>query len=65
MTQVIDKPGPTGIFTTTTKPSFFDENEMRTFSLYIDESEEQTQAILKRLGTNFSSNHDEVPAERI
>jgi hypothetical protein len=44
-TVVIDKEGPTGFITTTTQPQIFDENETRIFSLFIDESEGQTQAM--------------------
>jgi len=56
MTCCIDKEGPTGFITTTTKAETFDENETRLFSLYIDESEHQTKEILKRLGTRFENN---------
>lgn len=46
VTRSIEKDGPTGFFTTTTKPQLFDENETRTFSLFVNESEEQTKKIL-------------------
>ena len=49
VTRCIDKEGPTGFFTTTTKPQIFDENETRIFSLFINESEEQTKKILKHI----------------
>jgi len=64
-TITIDKPGPTGFITTTTKPQLFDENETRIFSIYADESDEQTKKILEKLGAQFESGEYEVPETEV
>jgi hypothetical protein len=64
-TVVIDKEGPTGFITTTTEPQIFDENETRLFSLYIDESEGQTQAIIDLIGDKYAQGKPEVPQVEI
>ncbi len=64
-TVVIDKEGPTGFITTTTQPQIFDENETRIFSLFIDESEGQTQAIIKLIGDKYAKENPGLPQAEI
>jgi DNA-binding transcriptional ArsR family regulator len=64
-TVVIDKEGPTGFITTTTQPQIFDENETRIFSLFIDESEGQTQAIIDLIGDKYAQSNPKVPQSEI
>lgn len=60
-TVVIDKEGPTGFITTTTDPQVFDENETRIFSLFIDESESQTQAVIDLIADRYAQENPKVP----
>jgi hypothetical protein len=46
----IEKEGPTGLLTTTTAIHLHPENETRFFSIYADDSTEQTAKVLKALG---------------
>ena len=64
-TQNIDKEGPTGFITTTTKSQIFDENETRIFSLYVNDTEDQTKGILKKLGDDFQRECIKVSDEEI
>lgn len=64
-THSIDKEGPTGFITTTTKSQIFDENETRIFSLYLNETEAQTKEIIKRMGSRFLNEGVEVPDEEL
>jgi len=65
VTRCIEKDGPTGFFTTTTRPQLFDENETRNFSLFVNDSEEQTKKILMKLGDQFTYNGNEISQEEI
>jgi hypothetical protein len=65
ITHSIDKPGPTGFITTTTQSQIFDENETRIFSLYINESQEQTTQIVAKLGSQYESGTYEVAESEI
>ena len=65
VTHSIDKPGPTGFITTTTQSQIFDENETRIFSLYINESQEQTTQIVAKLGSQYESGTYEVAESEI
>jgi hypothetical protein len=46
VTQTITKPGPTGLILTTTAERIHHENETRMFSVFVDESPEQTGRIM-------------------
>ena len=48
-TRVIERPGPTGLITTTTQVTLHPENETRLLSLPVSDSAEQTRAILRAL----------------
>ena len=56
----IDKAGPTGFITTTTKLRIFDENETRVFSLFVDESAEQTRRVCQRIGSEYEAGDNNV-----
>jgi hypothetical protein len=48
-TRVITKRGPTNLIVTTTADNLHHENETRLLSLTVDESEEQTRAVLRKI----------------
>jgi DNA-binding MarR family transcriptional regulator len=48
-TIVIEKNGPVALFVTTTRNALHPENETRMMSLEIDDSEEQTRAVLEKV----------------
>ncbi len=54
----LDKPGPTGLITTTTATALHPENETRMFSVTVDDSPEQTRAVLMALAEEDRSKHD-------
>jgi DNA polymerase I len=56
----IDKPGPTGFITTTTNPTLHEENESRLWSLVVDESAEQTAAVLRAVAEQYAAG-DGIP----
>lgn len=45
-TVLIEKPGPTGFITTTTLPKLHPENETRLLSINVNDTAEQTQAVM-------------------
>ena len=53
--RLIEKPGPTGIITTTTSAALHPENETRLLSLGVVDSPEQTAAVMRVLGTRAAS----------
>ena len=55
-TLVIEKHGPVCFMVTTTKRKLHPENETRMLSLDIDDSEDQTRAVLKKIAQNEGSN---------
>jgi DNA-binding transcriptional ArsR family regulator len=59
------KEGPTGCITTTTQPQLFDENETRVFSLYMDETEEQTKQICRDISGRFMLDRKLVSNEEL
>jgi hypothetical protein len=59
------KEGPTGCITTTTQPQLFDENETRVFSLYMDETEEQTKQICRDISGRFTLDRKLVSDEEL
>jgi hypothetical protein len=46
----IEREGPTGLITTMTKAATRDDNETRAWSLYVDDSKAQTEAVIESLG---------------
>ena len=59
-TRVITKKGPTNLIVTTTADSLHHENETRLLSLTVDESEEQTRAVMRKIAARRNR---PVPAE--
>jgi len=58
---LIDRPGPTGLITTTTAAALHPENETRLLSLSPTDSRAQTAAVMARLA---SDEHEEVDIEQ-
>jgi DNA polymerase-1 len=52
---LIEKDGPTGFVTTTTQLTLHDENETRLWSLFIDETPEQTAAVIQAVASSYNS----------
>jgi len=50
--RLIDKPGPTGLITTTTAPKLHPENETRLLSLGVIDTPEQTKAVMRALAAD-------------
>lgn len=50
--RVLEKEGPTGFITTTTKINLHPENETRLLSIDVNDSPDQTKNIMRRLATN-------------
>jgi hypothetical protein len=61
----IERPGPTGLVTTMTRASTREDNETRTWSLYVDDSKAQTLAVISAMAEaatgSSSSNLDTRP----
>lgn len=47
-TRMIEREGPTGLLTTTTAASLHPENETRLISITVDDSKQQTKAVMRR-----------------
>ncbi len=62
-TRIIVRPGPTNFVTTTTSPTLHDENETRQWSLTVDESPEQTRAVMRRTAERFAGVDPGPPPE--
>lgn len=52
-TITIEKTGPTGLIVTTTATSLHPENETRMLSVHVDDSPEQTRAVLDEVGRRW------------
>jgi hypothetical protein len=50
--RLIDKPGPTGLITTTTAPKLHPENETRLLSLGVIDTPDQTRAVMQALAAD-------------
>jgi hypothetical protein len=61
MTVRVEKEGPTNFIFTTTAPQIHQENETRHWSIFIDESEEQTGAIKGKIANSYSPDFSPVP----
>jgi hypothetical protein len=57
----ISQPGPTGLITTMTKAMTREDNETRAWSLYVDDSKEQTLRVVKRQAN--AATGDDTPPE--
>jgi hypothetical protein len=53
-TERIEKEGPVSFITTTTAASIHIENETRNFSIYMDESDEQTRRVKDKIADGYS-----------
>jgi hypothetical protein len=53
--RVVEKAGPTNLILTTTASSIHHENETRMLSVYPDESEEQTRAVMGMIAKQYGS----------
>jgi hypothetical protein len=58
--RTIDRPGPTGLITTTTALNLHPENETRLLSLTVPDTPEQTQAVLEAWGAAAAGGHDDL-----
>jgi hypothetical protein len=54
-TERIEKEGPTNFIVTTTSLKIHHENETRNWSVDVDESEEQTEAVKKKIADKYSN----------
>lgn len=63
VTQVKEVKGPVGFITTTTHPNIHSENETRCFSVYPNESTEQTERILSVISKQYSKGHKKIDEE--
>jgi hypothetical protein len=57
----IEKEGPTGLITTTTKVTLFDENETRLLSVTVDDTKEQTRRVMGELARRAQGTSDTPP----
>jgi len=54
--RLIEREGPTGLIVTTTLPTLHPENETRLLSITVNDSQDQTKAILKSLAEQNKMN---------
>jgi hypothetical protein len=59
--RLIERPGPTGLIVTTTKPSLHPENETRMMSITVSDSKDQTQAVFRALANGRPPDPDLAP----
>lgn len=60
--RLIEREGPTGLIVTTTKTGLHPENETRLLSLHVQDTQEQTRAVLKQLASDeLRTNLDRAP----
>jgi hypothetical protein len=61
--RVIEKQGPTNLILTTTASNIHHENETRMISVYPDESEEQTRAVMGRIANAYAGTDTSAEVE--
>lgn len=61
--KLIEREGPTGVLLTTTKIRLHPENETRLFSILVNDSPQQTTAIMQATAVHDSADREEIPAE--
>jgi hypothetical protein len=59
-TRRIERPGPTGLITTTTEVSLHPENETRLLSLTLDDSAEQTRRVMQSIARRQNQSDEDL-----